>query len=567
MVVGEAWGDNERARGLPFVGASGKELEIMLAEAGIDPTSCFYTNLVNEKPNANDMRAFLHPNARGERGLLNDGLRPADRLLVGLQRLDRQIETVNPQIIIATGNWPMWYLTGKGNVKTSKGYKLPTGIDTWRGSQLFLRTSPFRELEGVPVLPVYHPAAILRNYSWRKITVQDLTRAAVFLGGGSWKDLGETERFNLVMPSPAELGRFVDSWIKQPEIPIVCDLETKQQRIHIVGLTRDGKTNIAIPFFHITPNGFRPTYSPLAFRQIYMHLHRLFHAPGMRFRGQNWLYDIQYITKFFFIAPRCDWDSMVGQHVAFPALRKALDYQASMYCKHYVYWKDDLKESTDNYDTVQACLYNCEDLWRTHEIISVQETILPALGKLPQFHRRMRVFPVLVKMMNTGVLVNKQMKDRQRVELLQTANDIQNWLETVMPDRVKDLRPKAKPWYSSNTQLAPILYDKLRMKPIIDRQTGTRTTNKEALVELSERYPQWSGLLSAILLLRSVRVVAGNILSAPLESDSRIRTSYNLAGPETYRLASSKNVWGGGGNLQNILRDREDMDMLEQDLI
>ena len=567
MIVGEAWGENERARNLPFVGASGKELEIMLAEAGIDPAQCFYTNLINEKPNANDMRAFLLPNQRGEKGLFNDGVRPSDRLLTGLQRLDRQIEAVKPQIIITVGNWPMWYLTGKGNVKTAKGYKLPTGIDTWRGSQLFLRPSPFRDMCDIPVLPVYHPAAILRNYSWRKITVQDLTRATDFLEGTSWKDLGELDRLNIVMPSPAELGRFIDSWIKQPEIPIVCDLETKQFRIHIVGLTQDGKTNIAIPFFHITANGFRPTYQPLAFRQIYMHLHRLFHAPGMRFRGQNWMYDIQFITMFFFTTPVCDWDSMIGQHVAFPALRKALDYQASMYCKHYVYWKDDLKESTDNMDTTKACLYNCEDLWRTHEIIAAQEIMLPALGKLSQFHRRMRVFPVLVKMMNNGVLVNKQMKERQRTQLFHTALEISNWLEEVMPDRVKDKRKGAKPWFSSNAQLAPILYDRLKLKPIINRKTGTRSTDKEALVALSERYPQWSGLLSAILLYRSVRVVAGNILSSKLEVDGRIRTSYSLAGPDTYRLSSSKNVWDGGGNLQNIMRDREDMDLLEQDLI
>lgn len=567
MIVGEAWGENERQRNLPFVGSSGKELETMLAEAGIDPNTCLFTNLVNEKPAANDMKGFLHPNARGEKGLFSDGIRPADRLLTGLQRLDQQIEAVRPQIIIALGNWPMWYLTGKGNVKTDRGYKLPTGIDTWRGSQLFLRPSPFRTLEGIPVLPTYHPAAILRNFSWRKITVHDFTRVETFLEGGSWKDLGELERFNIVMPSPDELGNFINSWIEQPEVPIVCDLETKSSRIHIVGLTRDGKTNIAIPFFHITANGFRPTYSPLHFKQIYLHLHRLFTAPGLRFRGQNWIYDIQFIIKFFFVSPQCDWDSMVAQHVAFPALRKALDYQASMYCKHYVYWKDDLKESTDNMDTVQACLYNCEDLWRTAEIIAVQEKLLLDLGKLSQFHRRMRVFPVLVRMMTDGVLINKNLKNRQRVELLSTANEIHNWLEEVMPDRLKSKAKNAKPWYSSNTQLAPILYDHMHLKPVINRQSGKRTANKEALVELCDRYPQWAGLLSAILLIRSVRVVAGNILSNVLENDGRIRTAYNLAGPDTYRLSSSKNVWGGGGNLQNIMRDREDMDLLEHDLI
>lgn len=561
MIIGEAWGQNEKDQGRPFVGASGKELESMLKEAGINPSLCFYTNLINEKPAGNDFRGFLLPNARGEKGLFNDGVRPNETLLNSLRNLDRQIEAVKPQIIISLGNWPLWYLTGKGTVATKRGYKLPTGIDTWRGSMLF------RAVGNVPVLPVYHPAAILRNYSWRKITVQDLTRVADFLKGTPWHDSEETSRFNIVCPTPQELAAFIDSWIKQPEVPIICDLETKLQRIHIVGLTRDGKTNIAIPFFHITAQGFRPTYQPLHFKQIYMLLYRLFNSPGLRFRGQNWMYDIQYITKFFHCTPSCDWDSMIAQHVAFPALRKGLDYLASMYCKHYVYWKDDLKESTDNMDTTQACLYNCEDLYRTYEVISVQEQVLPALGKMPQFLRRMKLFPICVRMMNDGVLVNKNMKNAQRVQLLSTAAEIHDFLESVMPDRVKSKKKGAKPWYSSNAQLAPILYDWMKMRPIIDKKTGTRTANKEALVALSERYPQWAGLLSAILLIRSVRVVAGNILSAPLESDGRIRTSYSLAGTDTYRLSSSKNVWGGGANLQNILRDREDMDLLEQDLI
>lgn len=569
MVVGEAWGDTERAQGKPFVGASGVELERMLREAGIDPTHCFFTNLVNEKPNMNDMRYFLLPNERGASSMLNDGVRPSVRMLQGLQRLDMQIEVVKPRIIIATGNWPLWYLTGKANVKTNKGYKIPTGIDTWRGSQLFLRSSPFRPRAGVPVLPVYHPAAILRMYTWRQITVQDLRRAGDFISGrmSSWHDVNAGERWNLVAPKPADLETLIDGWIKQPEVPIICDLETKLQRIHIVGLTRDGKTNVAVPFFHITPDGFRRVYTPLDFKRIYMALFKLFTAPGMKFVGQNWLYDIQYITKFFHITPHCEHDTMIWQHVMFPSLRKGLDYLSSMYCAHHVYWKDDLKESTDTYDTNMACLYNCEDLYRTHEIFTVQKGASEALGKEKQFRRRMRLFPIVARMMNNGVLVDEKLKTEQRIDLFHTSLEISNWLEKVMPSHVKKVDTKSEtPWYDSPSQLAHILYDRLKLKPIYDRKTGARSTGKEALGELAEHYPHFAGLFSAILLLRSVQVIAGNILSAPLESNGRMCTAYSLASVITYRLASSKNVWGGGGNMQNILRDREEMDLLEEDL-
>lgn len=567
MVVGEAWGDSERAAGKPFVGASGQELERMLREAGIDPARCFFTNLVNEKPNANDMSFMLLPNEKKATSMFGDGVRPNARLAAGLQRLDAQITTIQPKIIIATGNWPLWYLTGNGDARTQKGFKMPTGIDKWRGSQLFLKPSPYRSLRDIPVLPIYHPAAILRQYINRKITVQDLSRVKDFLDGMSWRDIGELDRSNVIHPKPDEVGGFVDAWIKDPDTPIVNDLETKQQRIHIVGLTRDGKTNITIPFFRMTPDGFRPMYSPLDFRTIYRHLLRLFSAPGMKFVGQNWIYDIQYITKFFFVTPTCYWDTMIAQHVAFPALRKSLDILASMYCKHYVYWKEDLKESSENFNIEQACLYNCEDLWRTHEVWKSQEIVLPALDKIRQFRRRMQAFPALVEMMNDGVLMDQHLRNKQRLEMMELSSKISAWLEEVMPNRVKDLTKNAAAWYDSPKQLGYILYDVLRLKPVINRATGARTTGKEALAELGDRYPQWAGLFSAILIQRSISVLGGNILSAKTESDNRMRTAYDMARAETFRLTSSINVWDTGANLQNIMRDREDMDLDDQDLI
>lgn len=565
MVVGEAWGDSERAAGKPFVGASGQELERMLKEAGIDPSRCFFTNLVNEKPNANDMRAMLLPNEKKTTSLFGDGVRPNARLAAGLQRLDAQITTLQPRVIIATGNWPLWYLCGNGEAKTQAGYKMPTGIDRWRGSQLFLKPSPYRSLKDIPVLPIYHPAAILRQYINRKITVQDLTRVADLLSGAPWQDT--TKRNNIIYPSPNEIGDMVSTWIKDPSTPIVNDLETKQSRIHIVGLTRDGETNITVPFFRMTPDGFRPMYKPWDFKAIWRHLHRLYTAPEMRFVGQNWVYDIQYIAKFFFVTPHCHWDTMIAQHIAFPALRKSLDILASMYCRHYIYWKEDLKESNENMNIEQACLYNCEDLWRTHEVWKAQESVLPALGKLAAFRRRMEAFPALVEMMLDGVLVDQEQRNRQRMEMMDISNQISAWLEEIMPNRVKDLSKGAAAWYDSPKQLGYILYDVLHLKPIVNRQTGARTTGKEALAELSERYPQWAGLLSAILILRSSNVIGRNILSAQTDSDGRLRTAYNLAGPETFRLASSENVWGTGTNLQNVPRDREDMELGSQDLI
>ena len=59
MIVGEAPGHEEDRLGLPFQGESGKELNRMLADAGIARSECFLTNVVRSRPPNNDLNNFI----------------------------------------------------------------------------------------------------------------------------------------------------------------------------------------------------------------------------------------------------------------------------------------------------------------------------------------------------------------------------------------------------------------------------------------------------------------------------------------------------------------------------
>jgi uracil-DNA glycosylase family 4 len=54
VIVGEAWGFEEAAATLPFVGASGSELTRILTDAGIDRSECLLTNVFASRPPANE---------------------------------------------------------------------------------------------------------------------------------------------------------------------------------------------------------------------------------------------------------------------------------------------------------------------------------------------------------------------------------------------------------------------------------------------------------------------------------------------------------------------------------
>lgn len=168
MIIGEAPGEEEVRQGMPFVGSSGQELSRMLQEAGITRSLCFITNVIRERPPANDIDNFI---AKNKSSVTPDHRSVRDKMVKrpvweGIELTQREIELVRPNVIIALGNVSMWALTGKW------------GVTSWRGSLLECDL-PLGIGYQPKVIPAYHPAAILRQWSQRQILVHDLRRAAV----------------------------------------------------------------------------------------------------------------------------------------------------------------------------------------------------------------------------------------------------------------------------------------------------------------------------------------------------------------------------------------------------
>lgn len=168
IIVGEAPGAEEERTGSPFMGASGNELTKMLQEAGINRNECFITNVIRIRPPGNDLSSFIAfkkkditPNHTFIRG--KHVLRCVDE---GVNLLKKEILAVNPNIIIALGNCALWALTEKW------------GITEWRGSVLASNLVFRDDGTAYKILAAYHPAAVLRQWSWRPILVHDLRRAA-----------------------------------------------------------------------------------------------------------------------------------------------------------------------------------------------------------------------------------------------------------------------------------------------------------------------------------------------------------------------------------------------------
>lgn len=170
-IIGEAPGAEEVRQGMPFVGRSGKLLDEALAAAGIERARCFVGNVFRYQPPGNKVGHFFRSRTRARREgeAIDERWGPFGTSDWVLARYSGEIEHLTgalaafaPAAIVALGRTPLWALTGRG------------GIGQLRGQVL-----PCRLLEGVPVVPTFHPSFILRGqFAQQPTMVADLRLAA-----------------------------------------------------------------------------------------------------------------------------------------------------------------------------------------------------------------------------------------------------------------------------------------------------------------------------------------------------------------------------------------------------
>ena len=530
MLVGEAPGEQEVLKGEPFVGYSGQELSRMLQEAGIVRSNCFVTNVCRVRPRNNDIGNFIamrKSDITGEHVMLRDKFVTAP-VYEGLDLLKREIEMCKPHVIIAFGNVSLWALTGKW------------GITSWRGS--VLECDLPLALDYAPkVIPTYHPAAILRQWSWRQIAIHDLRRAAK---ESQTKTISRPDYSFITRPDYSTtvtvLAQLYSQVCLRPG-KLAVDIETRAGHIACIGLAWSRTEAICIPLMCVErPDGYWPIEQESA---IAFALYQLLTHPNCQVIGQNFLYDAQYFHRHLHFLPNLTRDTMLTQHVLFSNLPKGLDFLASMYCEHYVYWKDEGKEWDASTGEDQLWEYNCKDAVNTFEIDDAQQPVVDQM-RLREVHdfQQTLFWPVL-RTMNKGIRVDTTARAQFALTLQDEIASREQWFIDVLGHPLNPKSPK---------QMQTLFYEDLKLRAIANRKTGNPSCNDEAIQRLAEREPLIRPLVDKISEYRSLGVFFATFISAPLDVDGRMRCSFNIGGTETYRFSSSKNAFGSGMNFQNI---------------
>ncbi len=555
MFVGEAWGREEKRAEQPFVGASGRELMTILKECGIHSKQCFFTKIYPDlQPYGGLERLF----GTATSSPLWD-LQPDKKLHLSIEALRQQIEHVQPKIIIALGNFALWALcpnayTIKKLPRKDGGAKVPSGIINWRGSMLTSRM----EYGSIPVMPTLHPAFIMRSWEWRQYMKHDLRTRIPMALKGDWNGPLLTRK---IFPDFDEVKRTLMSFCSQMDtgrtLTHALDIETRRKNITCLGIAVDSSWSICIPFINLKPdNSMEAYWTPEQELIIHNLLRKYLRHPNLRIIGQNFLYDMQYLS-YYFLCPdiKVYFDTMLAQHAMFPGTPKSLDMLASLYCKHYTFWKAENKEWADTGSIEQHFSYNCTDVLRTYEIFEQQTKVLKQTNKQSQFDYLMKLTHTLFRMMLRGIRIDKEYRRKLAIDpeigLSVAAMHRENWLLSIVPQALIPTKSKVI-WPNSPKQTQTLFYDIMGLKPQKNRKTKAVSVDDESMERLKRIYPEFTRMFDVISDLRSIGVFHNNFLSASVDADGRMRTSFNPGGTETFRLSSSKNAFGGGTNFQNI---------------
>jgi DNA polymerase len=148
VFIGEAPGKKEDEQGIPFIGAAGKFLNIMLEAAGLERSDVYITNIVKYRPPKNrdpleEEKAAFWP------------------------YLVKQLEIIKPKVVITLGRHSMSYFLPGAIIGDVHGQPHKVQVGDMQ----------------MMIIPLYHPAAALYNGGLRQTLIEDFVAVPGIIAG------------------------------------------------------------------------------------------------------------------------------------------------------------------------------------------------------------------------------------------------------------------------------------------------------------------------------------------------------------------------------------------------
>lgn len=358
-IVGEAPGADEDRAGLPFVGASGKELGRMLADAGFRGTQ---REITDEKIPIFDAEDIWFTNAYK--------VRPPENKLSRLEKYGipnelyvaqfmEELALYKPSIIVAMGATALGALCPN----TASRKTGIAAIGTWRGSLLISAKLPWPHY----IIPCYHPAFILREWSERAVAVLCLERAR--------EELDYLREFGVLQSLPSRILTIQPSFDILYGFLYTCVSKRKKVSIDIEMSPGGYKYPFTIALADSASSGISFSlwdYDSGQLVKIWRLLDDI--LTNNEQIGQNYIsFDCVWLESLgFSVGINKTTDTMIMHHALWPELSHRLQFLGLQYTRE-PYWKDEGKHWSPKEGMRSLMHYNALDAVCTFEIAEAME--------------------------------------------------------------------------------------------------------------------------------------------------------------------------------------------------
>lgn len=540
LICGEAPGFDEDRLEKPFVGPSGEFLfDEVFKELGIERSDIWSTNVYKFRPPNNQIR------------LISQVCNPDEQI----EKLWKEIEFVNPNMILALGGHAFKVLSGRD------------GISKWRGSIITTHNGRYK------LLGTIHPANIVRSesgkgmigdykyypYIWKFIFKQDVLKA---VSQSKTKESTAPQRYVKVIRDSVELSRIIQG--KRHLKRMASDIESINHIPVCMSLAWDKHEAYVVPLFnrlHSLHIGNIPlSDQSFIWQQLDTTLKQF------EIIGQNYKYDQEKMEMLGFTYRRGPFpiysDTMLKTHTIIPELpEKSMAMIQSLWTE-LPFHKDEGKEFRVGKDNInQLFNYGGLDALSTFETDDEQDRDLREMSEehgvdMVEFYYNyvMRLHKIYLNMERVGFKLDLTAREMLRIKYLTQHDLIQARFDRNIPDfdyepklDKKGKKPKFKRCHSDHkvNVAAPIQIKQLVYKflKIPERKfRGKLSVDEDTLVSIINnvlRDEKRRSILTDIIEDRRTRKTLGTYVLSRPDYDGRIRGTYRIAGTETGRSSTA----------------------------
>jgi len=523
MIVGEAPGENEDREGLPFSnnGVSGKTLNWLLSQAGINRAECLIVNVARKRPQFNRMDQYF---------LDKECTMPKPELSGWIQELKEDIERNKPNVVIGLGSYALWALTGEKAISKFRGYTIPSNL-----------------VQGQKVICTYHPSNINREFKNFFPTLMDLKKAKFH---SKHPQMPVDNRIIIPDASREQFINYCREILIDPGKKVIgLDVETVQPGSHISIIGLGHSRNYAMSTWIM--RGMSPCYPENDEFELWYWIARVLEEKEIII--QNASYDaIVTMLNHGIHIKRIHMDTLIAAHIVWPELPRDLGFLASI-CLDVPPWK--------HFNTQHPSYYNACDVCNMYGIADVLSKKLNEVNQTDVYNWEMRQLPPAMMLQLQGTLIDEDERLRLLKEVEGIIESTEKGLEELFGKKIN---------YRSSKQLQQLLYTDLNIPTQYKRRKKASderkiTTDKNALKYLERTVKDNPGF--TLILEHKKNLTLLNFLNVDISPEGKVHTSYNITGKKIDskdeddegrksfgRWSSSESIIlpFGSGNLQNI---------------